>query len=183
MHLVPLILTKKAIWDVGICTPVTKKGGVLPTTQNYRTPDADLSDPDLLFYLQTSELNNTWWAYWFLQLHSTNQLHSTHTRTESKSQTSIHCLPTLSNTPFSAENISHHIADYLHAESTSSLLGILNIPNLPVTTHSLSLSLSRFLQQNDHTRATRRSGKSGIWPSSLHYKSHTLTISITTLLF
>ncbi len=39
---------------------VTKRKGVLPTTQNYRTPDADLSDPDLLFYLQTSELNNTW---------------------------------------------------------------------------------------------------------------------------
>jgi hypothetical protein len=118
----------------------TKRKGVLPTTQNYRTPDADLSDPDLLFYLQTSELNNTWWTYWFLQLHSTNQLHTTHTRTESKSQTSIHCLPTLSNTPFSAENISHYIADYLHAESTSSLLGILDIPDLPVTTYSLSLS-------------------------------------------
>jgi len=70
-----------------------------------------------------------------------NQLHTTHTRTESKSQTSIHCLPTLSNTQFSAENISHYIADYLHAESTSFLLGILDIPDLPVTTYSLSLSL------------------------------------------
>jgi hypothetical protein len=47
----------------------------------------------------------------------------------------------------------------------------------------LSLSLSRSLQQNDHTKATMRSGKSGIWPSSLHYRSHTLAISITTLLF
>jgi hypothetical protein len=154
-----------------------QKRGALPTTRNDWTPDADVSNLDPLFCLQTFELNNTWRAYWFLQLHSTNRLHTTHIRAESKSKTSIYCLPTLSNSQISAEK---HFSFHLHINYKPRAQALLESFSKSQIFQSPPHSFSpppRLLQQNDYTRATRRSGKNIWYPANLAplQLAHTLT--------
>ncbi len=133
----------------------------------------DLSDPNLLFCLQTSELNNTWRAYRLLQLHAMNWLHTTHIRAESKSKTSIYCLPTLSNSQILAKNISHFIYKLITSrEHNLSFEILLEIPDLPVNL-ILSLLLLDFCSKTTILRLPGAAEKSGIQPNSLHYSSHT----------